>query len=148
MIAGETQLLFSEYPGPEDHLLGLKSKKNMTRPEPPAPAKTGRGREVIKKVGNAVNSMGGFEGIGRRVDQIGGLIARRDSDTGNAPEATPARETDLGRLQEEAEKREAEQKKKKNQVLIWRIVGFAALAALLGLAAYSISKSDPQPAVA
>ena len=145
MIAGETQLLFSEYPGSEDHFLGLK-KKDRDRPEPPEPAKNQRGREVIKKVGHVVNSMGGFEGIGRRVDQIGGLISRRDTDSGNSPGATPVREIDPGRLQEEAERREAEQKKKKNQVLIWRVVGFSALAILIGVAAYSILSSDPKPA--
>lgn len=143
MIAGETQLLFNQYPGPEDHFLGLK-KKERERPELSEPARNQRGREVLKKVGNVVHSMGGFEGIGRKVDQIGGLISRRDFDPDAVAGVTPGREIDPERFRKEAE--EEQKKKKKNQVLVWRIIGFSTLAILLGLAAYSILTSDPKPA--
>ena len=129
MIAGETQLLLSKSPPAEDYF--FSSKKDLVRPEAPPAPKTGRGRELVNKIGQTVKNLGGFESIGRTVDQLSGLGGRSSSEP--MPASTRER-----LLFEQADREQAlqEEKKRKNKVLLWRIAGFGALAVMVGLAVW------------
>lgn len=65
MIAGELQTWLDSYV-PDENEDSFYGINRYPKPEPR------KGREIVNKIGGVVNTLGGFEAIGRTIDNLGG----------------------------------------------------------------------------
>jgi|GEM_PF-7092285 len=119
MIVGEIQTIAHTMVPQEEYFLGRGKDR-----------KEGKGRQILNKVGGVVNSLGGYEGIGRTIDTLTG----GKSDT-NQPNSQ----------QVQNRKRHPGTNQKNSPPTIVFVLGGLVVVSVVVLVTMSLAKNSPKP---